>query len=290
LRITNAILHRTGLSGVTRSLEGLEEATRRAVSGKRVERPSDDPVAVTGILRASGGLRAIDQYLRNLAVAGSRLAVEDDVLGQLSELLARGRELGVGQAGDTAGAGSRSIAAAEVRMLVDAARTLGNTRLGDAWVFGGDEAHRPPFDDDPTRALPVGEPLLEVGTGTWVPGAHSARTIFGDTGALDALEVLAQALEGNDREGIAVALTGLDAAFGSVQRLVGEVGARMNRVDVARENLSALELNLRTYRSDLEEVEMEEAISTLIRRQVAYQAALAANARILSLNLTDYLR
>lgn len=290
MRITNSILHRTALGAVTRNLQGLEEAARRATRGLRVERASDDPVATTGIMQSSSGLRAIDQYLRNLAAAESRLAVEDDVLAQLSEILARGRELGVGQMGDTANHETRLITRGEVEGLLESVRALGNTRLGEAWVFGGDQAHRPPFGDDPTLPLPGGEPLLEVAAGRFVPAAHSARTIFQDTGALAALGALSEALERDDQEGIAAALRGLETAHSSVQALVGEVGARMNRVEVARENLSALDLNLRAYRSDLQEVELEEAISTLIRRQVAYETALAANARILSLNLTDYLR
>ena len=290
MRITNAILQRTALGGVTRGLSSLEEATRKATSGLRIERPSDDPVATTGIMQSSSSLRAIDQYLRNLSTAESRLAVEDDVLAQLSDLLSRAREVGVGQGGDTATAQTRQAARLEVDGLLESVRSLGNTRLGEAWVFGGDEAHRPPFGDDPLQPLPEGDGSLEVAAGRLVQTAHSARTIFSDSGALDALTALSEALDQDDRSAIATALQGLEGAHSAVQSLVGEVGARMNRVDVARENLTALDLNLRTYRSDLQDIELEEAISNLVRQQVAYQTALAANARILSLNLTDYLR
>lgn len=290
MRITNSILHRTALGGVTRGLSNLEEATRKVTSGLRVERPSDDPVATSGIMRSSSGLRAIDQYLRNLSTAESRLAVEDDVLGQLGNVLSRARELGVGQGGDTATTDTRRAARVEVEGLIETVRSLGNSRLGEAWVFGGDESHRPPFSEDPLVPLPAGEGALEIAAGQTVQAAHSAQTIFSDTGALDALANLSTALEQDSRPAIAAALQQLEQAFSSVQNLVGEVGGRMNRVDVARENLTALDLSLRTHRSDLQDVELEEAISTLVRQQVAYQTALASNARILSLNLTDYLR
>lgn len=290
MRITNSILQRTAVGGVARGLQQLEEATRRVTTGLRVERPSDDPAATSAILSASGSLRAIEQYTRNLAAAGSRLAVEDDVLGQLGDLLARARELGVGQAGDTATPATRQGARREVDAILDSVRALGNTRLGDSWVFGGDEPHRPPFSDDPARPVPGGEAVLEVGPGRYLPGAHSARTIFGDTDVMDTLAALSEALDSDDRPAIAAALGRLDSAQASVQELVAEVGARANRTEVTRENLAALEFNLRVQRSDLQEVELEEAISKLVRQQVGYQTALAANARILSLNLTDYLR
>jgi flagellar hook-associated protein 3 FlgL len=290
MRITNSILHRTALGGVTRGLSNLEEATRKVTSGLRVERPSDDPVATSGIMRSSSGLRAIDQYLRNLSTAESRLAVEDDVLNQLGNVLSRARELGVGQGTDTATTQTRLSARVEVNGLIETVRALGNSRLGEAWVFGGDEAHRPPFSEDPLVPLPGGEGAVEIAAGQTVQTAHSAQTIFADTGALDALARLAGALEQDSRPAIAEALVDLEAAFSSVQQLVGEVGGRLNRVDVARENLTALDTSLRTHRSDLQDIELEEAMSDLVRQQVAYQTALASNARILSLNLTDYLR
>lgn len=290
MRITNSILHRTALGGVTRGLSNLEEATRKVTSGLRVERPSDDPVATSGIMRSSSGLRAIDQYLRNLSTAESRLAVEDDVLNQLGNVLSRARELGVGQGTDTATAETRMTARVEVNGLIETVRALGNSRLGEAWVFGGDEANRPPFSEDPLVPLPGGEGAVEIAAGQTVQTAHSAQTIFADTGALDALARLASALEQDSRPAIAEALVELESAFSSVQQLVGEVGGRLNRVDVARENLTALDTSLRTHRSDLQDIELEEAMSDLVRQQVAYQTALASNARILSLNLTDYLR
>lgn len=290
MRITNSILHRTALGGVTRGLSSLEEATRKVTSGLRVERPSDDPVATSGIMRSSSGLRAIDQYLRNLSTAESRLAVEDDVLNQLGNVLSRARELGVGQGTDTATGQTRLSARVEVNGLIETVRALGNSRLGEAWVFGGDEANRPPFSEDPLVPLPSGEGAVEIAAGQTVQTAHSAQTIFADTGALDALARLATALEQDSRPAIAESLVELEEAFSSVQQLVGEVGGRLNRVDVARENLTALDTSLRTHRSDLQDIELEEAISDLVRQQLAYQTALASNARILSLNLTDYLR
>lgn len=290
MRITNSILHRTAGAGVARGLQQLEEATRRATTGLRVERPSDDPAATSAILTASSSIRAIEQYRRNLSAAESRLAVEDDVLWQLSDLVSRARELGVGQSGETATAATRRGARLEVDGILESVRNLGNIRLGETWVFGGDEPHRPPFGDDPGLPIPGGDAVLEVGPGRYLPGAHSARTVFQDTGVMAGLSALSDALERDDQPAIAGALRQLDAAHASVQELVAEVGARTNGLEVTRENLAALDLNLRIHRSDLQDVEMEEAISQLVRKQVGYQTALAANARILSLNLTDYLR
>lgn len=54
-------------------------------------------------------------------------------------------------------------------------------------------------------------------------------------------------------------------------------------------NVEALEFNLKTLRSDLAEVDLEEALTDLVSRQTTLQAAMAAASRMLSTTLADYL-
>ena len=53
--------------------------------------------------------------------------------------------------------------------------------------------------------------------------------------------------------------------------------------------MEALEFNLKTLRSDLAEVDLEEALTDLVSRQTTLQAAMAAASRMLSTTLADYL-
>ena len=43
-------------------------------------------------------------------------------------------------------------------------------------------------------------------------------------------------------------------------------------------------------KSDVEEVDVEEAVTELVSRQTAYQAAMLATSRVMGLTLADYLR
>jgi flagellar hook-associated protein 3 FlgL len=47
---------------------------------------------------------------------------------------------------------------------------------------------------------------------------------------------------------------------------------------------------LTTFRSDLQEVDLEAAMTQLVTRQTAYQSAMLATSKVLSLSLADYLR
>jgi flagellar hook-associated protein 3 FlgL len=292
LRITNSILYRQSLSGLRKNLEAMEEAAFQASTGIRLRRPSDDPVATGSVMRSSSSLRALEQYQRNLNLGRSRLGAEEGVLEQLGDALVRAKELAIGQSGSNATTDTRAITALEVASLRDFVQDLANTEFAGSYLFGGAYADTVPFPDggpDPTR-LPEGELPIEIAAGSTVPTNHSGKRVFMDSGALDALSELQAALEADDAAGVQSAIGSLDRAFTDVQQVTAEVGARARRLDVATSNLEALDVNLRTFRSDLQDADFEAAVSELINRQTGYQAALLANARILQTTLTDYLR
>ena len=86
------------------------------------------------------------------------------------------------------------------------------------------------------------------------------------------------------------AMTRLDSAYDEVQNLTGDLGARMNQLDVTVSNLESLEVNLQTFRSGLEDADLTEAVTNMVNRQNSLQAAMLANSKILDLTLSDYLR
>ncbi len=294
MRITNNLSLMRSLGTVRTGMSDVAAAQKRVSTGQRIDRPSEDPATATRVLATDSDLRALTQYGRNISAARERLSVEETALDQISGLLERARELAYGQAGATANAQTRSVTADEVDELRLQAIQIANTQSGGAYVFGGLYPDRAPLDavtgaEDP--AAPTREsPSYEVGAGSIMQGAHGAGTIFVDTDVLASIEALSVALRANDTDGIGTATDRLDAAHTSVQGYVGEVGARQVRLDVAEANVESLDLNLRNLRSDLMDVEMEEAVTVLVNRQASYQAALLSTSRILDATLTNYLR
>src|SRR5690625_5598508 len=106
---------------------------------------------------------------------------------------------------------------------------------------------------------------------------HDAGGIFDESGVVAALEALSGALGADDREGVAASGSLLSDSLDEIQALLGDLGARMIRLDIAEANIDALDVNLRTFRSDMTEVEFEEAMTEVIGRQTAMQPALVAS-------------
>lgn len=293
MRITNNIIRQDALASLQTAMRQMSDAQSQVSTGLRLQKASDDPAAAAEVMRSSGSLRAIDQYRRNIQAVNARVSLEDQVLGQVSDTLTRAKELGLAQGSDTADASTRLVAKNEVDQLLQSAVALGNTRFGDAYLFGGDNATTQPFNGTTppfTTATIAGDNTTEVGAGQLVAATHNGTEVFLDTGVLAALRDLSDALGNNDKAGIANSLTSLDKAFSAVQGLVGEIGARANRLDVASANLDAFEVTLKTHKSDLSEVDTEKAVTELMSRQTSYQAAMLATSRVLGLTLTDYLK
>jgi flagellar hook-associated protein 3 FlgL len=311
MRVTTAGQTQAIIARLQAGAQRLEQAQRRATTGLRVERLSDDPNAGAVVMQAAAGLRAAAQYGRNVERASAALVAEDSALQQVTDILARARELAVGANSAAVDDAARRASGVEVRGLLTQVVALANTRIGDDYLFGGLTSDgRPPFDAAAPSFVPVdaqgaprfpdGERAVEAGAGGQrVPGAHDGTTVFlGRTagapdatqGVLPALRALADALAGGAQADVAPALARVDAAFEQLQGVVGEVGARQNQADAARVTLEALDAALTKQKSDAGEVDAEAAITEMVARQTAYQAAMLASSRVMGLSLADYLR
>lgn len=305
MRVTNALITRTTIDRLQQNQRRMAEAHERVTSGQRVSRMSDDPTAGSTIMQASGSLRAIEQFRRNADVLGTRLSVEDTTLDAVTQILSRAKEIGVGAASATSNAATRLAAAAEVKELLAEAIQLGNTKFGDDYLFGGSSSSTvAPFDAAQTAqtprfvrldgaavpVVPQGARTAEIASGQTMPGSHDGDTVFLQTGVLDALYAMQTALEADDPDAIAASIGDIDDSIDDVQTLVGEVGARQNHAELIAAGLDALQLTLEGQRSDLGEIDMEKAITEMLSRQSAYQAAMMASSKVMGMSLTDYLR
>jgi flagellar hook-associated protein 3 FlgL len=145
MRVTNSIITRNSQSRLQTNLQGLDRIRDDISSGIRLRKMSDNPTSGGELVRIGSSMRALLQFKRNVDSGIARASAEENVLDQLTNALTRGIELGIGQASATANAQSRLIVKAEVDQLINFASNLGNTRIGDEYLFGGNRAGEAPF-------------------------------------------------------------------------------------------------------------------------------------------------
>lgn len=295
MRVTNSIITSNAVAALQANLSRVNDTQTQVSSGLRFRKSSEDPAAAAGVMRTDGSLRALEQYKRNIGQATLRVKSEESALDQLTDVLSRASELAVSQAGDTASASTRLVTKSEVDSLLDHAVALGNTKVGDDFIFGGVHTNVAPFDAAAPGFTPVpinasDETLVEVSSSQQLKSTHNGAQVFLSTGALAALKKLSVALGANDGASIASAGTDLRSALDGVQDVLGDVGARSNQLQMTTANIGALDTNLRAFKSDLQEIDIEKSLTELVSRQTAYQAAMLATSKVLGMTLTNYLR
>jgi flagellar hook-associated protein 3 FlgL len=289
------------LAGLQKNMALLQKSQAEVTSGKRLTAPSDDPGATMSIMQSGSALRALEQYRTSVSSASSRLAVEDAALSQVGDLMSRAKVLAVQASGDTATAATRALANTEIQQIFQDVVAIGNTKYGNEYLFGGQRSTTEPFAAtgsgatlDYTSSNPSGQRAIGIGEGQTITPNHDGTRILITTGVLDAVKSLSAALDSTSPSygsaGIATAMTKIDSASNAVQAVVGETGATANSLTVAGQNIDALKLNLTAFKSTLEDVDMEKAMTELTTRQVAYQAAMLATSKVMGLTLTDYLK
>lgn len=146
MRVTD----RMGYDQVTRNLQKnrseMVDLQNQAATQKRVNKPSDDPIAAARVLANRTEERGSKQFVKNIDIARSFLEFSDQSLGELSETMMRLKELAIQQANDaSASPETRRVVAEEVQQTFNQAVQIGNRKLGERYIFGGHKTTTAPF-------------------------------------------------------------------------------------------------------------------------------------------------
>lgn len=156
--------------GIQKNRSDLTDLQNQAATQKRVNKPSDDPLAATRVLSARTNVNASNQYIKNINQAKTFLEFSDQSLGEMTEVLTRAKELAIAQSTDAgANAASRAVTATEVGQLFDQTVQVGNRKLGDRFLFGGYKTTNPPFNSNGEYQGDVGEMRVAINKEADVP-------------------------------------------------------------------------------------------------------------------------
>jgi flagellar hook-associated protein 3 FlgL len=293
MRVTDSMIQTNATLSLQMNLQQMAQAQNQVSTTLKYSSFADDPRAQSSVMQSSSALNALDQYQRNINDATARANTEDTVLQQLTDSVTRATAIATQQGSATATAANRLAAKQEVDNLLTTAVAAGNTQYQGTYLFGGDNTTSAPVTATPPFydvTAPAGAHTTEIAAGQLFKSNHNAKELLLDTGTLQSLKDLSTALGSNDQAGIGAALTSLNTSQQGIQSLVGDLGARENQLQVTGSNITALQANLTTFKSNLSNVDQETAITNLVTRQTAYQSAMLATSRVLGMTLTDYLK
>jgi len=280
------------LSDITGQLKSLNE---QISSGKRINRPSDDPIGITQSMGLNNILSKIDQYQKNIGFGQSWLTATESSLQGISDLIVRGKEIANQMATGSYSADQRTNAANEVQTLLDQLRALGNSQFNDRYLFSGYQEQSPAYDqnfnylgDTKDIEIPIGESVQMkinlTGDAVFGPDGDPNNNLF------QIMTGLRDALQNNDTSGVQSGLEKLNSFQPKIESDLADVGSWLNRMENSNNMLSDLQQNHTQRLADVEDTDIVTATTDLTAQQSAYQAALYSAAQITRLSLVDFLK
>ena len=122
IRISSQQIFNGGINRLQNLNSQINNTQEQVSTGKRVNKPSDDPVAAARILKLDQEVQRIDTYNRNATLATNRLELEESTLDSATDILQRVRELTVQAGSGTLSNNDRASLAAELRQRLDSSR------------------------------------------------------------------------------------------------------------------------------------------------------------------------
>ena len=253
-------------------------AERTAATGRRLLKPSDDPVDVQRAILVRASKADLDLARKKASAVGDELLVMEQSLGSMQTALSRLREIAVQMSNDIMTPAARLSASLEVNDIKDTMIRLGNAHFADKHLFGGQQIAVDPFDaaglylgDANSVDVNVGDGLTVAST---LSGADILRGASGGPDVLAEIDNMATALGTNFVAGVNASIDAMDLSIGHVGDYRSQVGSRMRVTEQFDNHLADVQVTMTQDLSNLEDADILAAFSELSRTQQTYDSAM----------------
>ena len=322
MRVTQSMLSNNMLRNLNSSYNNMSKLQEQINSGKKITRPSDDPVVAIKGMQYRTDLGKIEQFTRNLDEAHSWLDTTDEALDQAGTMLHRVKELVVQASNDTNNTDDRQKIETEMAQIREQFRDIANSKVGDKYIFSGTNTSQPLFKS--TAPLPAtldvdGKIVVEDET-MQGPGVREERQIELYEGiklginSSNGKDIFAQIdqLMGTvshvlntqkvptvagvnepvaepTHDDIQSLLSQVELQLSNVLTERANIGAKQNRAELLGNRLSTQEVNVTKQMSNNEDTDYAKAITEMTTAEAIHQASLSVGSKIIKQTLVDFL-
>lgn len=319
MRITDRITSTNMIQSINRSQGKLEKYNNQLSSMKEISKPSDDPLRASQIMNLNNSLIQNEEFSVTIADTTDWTNMQDSALENATNSLRRITTLIQSASTGTMSDSDRQAVKAEMETEISTLVDSLNTNFGGKYVFSGMNTITKPFEiirdaagamtgiqyqgtvdetDANGNVVPVKADLSRtIATGVDVSLKTDGRQLMNEQGTpaekddlgtflADALK----ALDANDTEALSgklLARSNMETE--NVVNMRTEIGAISNRLKSAQERNTSENINLKSIRSNKQDVDLAEKYMEFTMEQQAFQASLAMGTKILQTNILDYL-
>ncbi|GAE32122.1 flagellar hook-associated protein FlgL [Halalkalibacter hemicellulosilyticus] len=147
MRVTQSMLTNNTLRYINQGYNQMARLQDQLVTGKKITRPSQDPVVAMKGMRYRTEVTEIEQFKRNMGDAHNWLETADSALDQANQVMQRIRELATQASNDSYDAAERANISKEITQLREHLQSIANTKNSNKYIFNGTNTMNPPVID-----------------------------------------------------------------------------------------------------------------------------------------------
>ena len=299
-RITQGLLTQRTLFNLQNQLRRLSVFQERLATGKRVNRPSDDPLDARQAVKVQTLIGKNEQFLSNIQAVTPQLAESDGILQRVVSIIHRTRELAVRGSNGGINQGQLDSIALEVDQLLESLLISGNHESNGRFIFAGTRTLAPPFEatrtgTEITSVAYVGNAIrIEVSIAELANVAVNEPGSVAFQGVVDIFEVLIglrDDLRAGDQGNISnTRLADLDTSLDQILGSLARIGSIQNRIERVSDRTEDYLIQLQLLLSQKVDADFSDTIVNFNAESNAFQAALNAAGRVLQPSLLDFIR
>ncbi|MCM3602654.1 flagellar hook-associated protein FlgL [Robertmurraya korlensis] len=293
MRVTQGMLASNSLRNLSNSYTQMGKYQDQLATGKKITKPSDDPVVAMKGMYYRSNLSEVEQYKRNLSEAYLWMENSEAGVEHVNEALQRVRELTVQGSNGTLSDSDKEAIAREIEQIKKEIMNVANTQVAGRYIFNGTNTSKPPVQDGgsgaPQVSLNTSDYSIEVSRGVSLKSNINPDNVFGQK-MFDIIQGIQETLSGTGTADLNNLLSDLDTQMDTISAERSELGARYNRLEMIEARIDQQEVISTRILSDNEDADLERVIMDLTNQESVHRAALSVGARIIQPTLMDFLR
>lgn len=288
MRVTNKMMADNINAQLFRQTEQMAKTQEHIVTGKRINRASDDPSGMSSVLSYRKTISGLEQFSENISSGKLHIDSVDNVLEMATDLLRDAKEIAYDSVPD-----KRAALAADVAVLREQMLQMANYKIDGKYAFSGDLTDTEPYNsttwnyngDGGTKDIIIGE-NMETNL------SADGRVIFGPDGdnVFDILNDLEAALLLPDPAAIESQISRAEGAVDRIETVRAQNAGIHKRLDATDNHYSYFKLSVEEMLAKTEDADIAEAIINFKVQQTTYESTLATSSMILQKSLVDFLR
>jgi flagellin len=265
MRINHNISSMITQNSLANAQNNLGKSLEKLSTGLRINRASDDAAGLSVSEQMRTQVRGLDRAKGNAQDGIALLQIAEGAANEISDILQRQRELAVQSANDTLTTTDRSYLDQEFNSLTAEIGRISNSTQynGQTLIAGGSSSFG--GTGSSSSVLHIGA-NANAGTDT--------ITIEIDSLTAGAIGVSSSTTVGVSSQSAAVtAITTIDTAITSVNNMRSDVGAYVNRLEHAINNISNQTYNTQDAESRIRDVDFANETTNFTKNQILSQSA-----------------